>query len=1121
MVKPEDELAKRVRLSRLESTIRKEEPTPPKEIDQRKREGADTAYRKTETALPSSRYGGKFIRWMSIQDETEKTSSDRDNSSTNLQAQKPPATFRDYHERWKTREKSSEPWVWNGALFDALEYRLSFQNAPKAKPLAYWLDGSPTAKIRKALEGTGISERIVQYWENPSKLPQKYRHTWSETREPYVKYAAGVSEYLFWRNLVINLKEATYQSEDRSYKENVDAITKQFDSLSESLQQFRKAIPTNDVNGAVMAMENKTKSIDQPVSTTGLHKGLEGLVDELKLRAEKLTQPTKGKKNKSNNTKWTSVDESLLQNLITSPLLGAEPRKELEKVANVTSELKNWQLTIYPLLSTEKLNQILTQASPGPLQLSPQYWKNRITLDSLRVIEKLCGFNNAASPLSYSDGQSDLLERFKNYGENEQGNPFNAAINRWHFYHLGEMEKGLFEAARKDRHGVAGIIVSPVPLDATTLFTDNLKDGTFVELKKNQAALSANFKLKIQFIGATKTPERCALTWDTNIKSASGKVLPEMLVRPRDSEPWKRWESGKPDELRVGAEEIQIEVRLAPNEALPLDSYLEITKVDDSERLRIPIFSDANRIEVVFVDEANDPNRVLVAANNVLELKAPCFKETTAVYSCYLYNRLPRERTATVRFYKDKQMKQEFFSSGAEAVKLLAADLQKSTEPTRQKIQLTHLQREQGNSSYPKVLYASIQETSGADRPSSTKAEPIEIRFIPILPIDQTSWEITTEPSDLRSIGEVEVRIQETPLLPVKTKVELSSLQEPGYDKYEGLFAPNEVTKDKPITLKFPPILPDKRYLFAAQIGDYKRAKFFEQDFKATRKLAEVTRPGRLNVKSIEGLVPPEGEKPMIFPSFENGPEGSRSVKYSSLRLKIEADAPDQKVYWSIQNEGLDDDDTEKKRRQWDDRTFLPVLDTDGGNLSVRFDVSELNEEIQLESLMPAENETRRLILNLQAGSASWERVLIMDRKPPSADAKFRKSTIRSNEIQEILLSEGATFSFFIETQDEEENKGSGLREAYFEFVKSDQDRKSAVRIPQEFCSTTPTKDGFNCNVTVDMKNKFWLDHKRSDLAAYLVTIDKAGNEQLDHTPLKIRWVNPVPPKSSPATKPQ
>jgi hypothetical protein len=1123
-VKPNDEFAQNVRLSRFEGTIPKEEISPEKESNGKKNDETAASSPRKENGGSLSRNMIRFVRMINLQDESGKPNSENNAPPSNQSVTKTPTTFREYHEWWKNR-KSGEPWVWNGAQFDALNYRLSLQNSidPKEsnESLKVWLAIDSPVKVREAFKGSIISERIVQFWESPDKLPSKYKNTWSRTRDKYVEYAAGVSEYLFWRNLIVSLKEVTYQSNDHSYEENIDTLVKQFVSLSVSLERFRTAIPADDDSGAIVAMESKRESIDRPVDTASLHRSLESLLDELKMKAE--NQPTKGKKNQSRTAKWTSVDESLLLTLIASPLPGAEPRKQLAKVSTDTSELKNWHPAIDSLLSTEKLNQILTQASPDPDQSSTQYWKNELTLNSLMVIEKLCGFdnhldkqNNSGSLLDYSDEQSHLLKRFK-----EQSTPFNAAVNRWHFYHLGEMSMSLREAAEGDRHGGAGIIVSPAPLKATTLFLANtLNNEQYIELKQNNelqqsTERSATFALNVEFLGASKKPESCRLKWDSNIKDADGKTLLKLFTQTNNIQPWK---PGEPTDLRVTSGEIKFEIRLASKETLPLNSYLEITK-EDNEQLRIPIFTDANRIEMVFINEASDPSRNLFAVNNVLELNGPCFKETTAGYSCFLYNRLPRERTATIKFYKDKQMKQELFSSGPEPVKLSAVDLQKSAEPTRKKIQLTPLKQEESTSSVPKTLFAYIEEAIVPNvRPAPGKVEPIEIRFKPILPVDQTIWEVTTAPDKLGSVPEVEVSIHDSPLCPQKTIVGLLNVKEPGYDLYPGAFSPVEVSKNKPNTLKFPPITSDERYLFAAQIGDYPRAKFYMQDMKETKNFAEVTRPGRLRVKSLEGILPPESGIPIVFPGFQNGPDGRRSLSetYSSLNLEIEADAPNRKIYGSIRNEGLDDEDTGTKRFNWDDRTFLPVIDTEGGNLSVRFDVSDLNEEIQLESLMPGEDETRRLVLRLKAGSVTWERVLILDRKPPDANAKVRKSSSRSIPIQEMQLRDGESFKFFIETKDEDGNRGSGLSDAYYMFGKSTEDRKSAVRVPETFCEAKPTKDGFDVSISVDMMDSFWQNHKKDDLA-YLVTIDKAGNEQSSHIPLAIRWLEP---KDAPVAKP-
>lgn len=1136
VVRLDGQLAQEVRLSRFEKNISKEETASSEESDKKKKDDPETTLRGTIPSSPNSRHSVKLVRLATLPDELAKPSVEKDNSSTQAEIDKKPSTtptsFRDYHESFKRRDRN-DSWNWHGAQFDALNYRLSLQESADPEKselrLKEWLERNGPSDARQAFKDSGFSERIVGYWEAPDKLAPKYRGIWEGTRDRYIQYAVGISEFLFWRNLVVNLKEATYQFGAPVYDESISALASQFEVFSNSLIQLRAAMPNDDETGAIKAMANKEKSIGPPVDTTVFQQSLKRLVNELLERSEGATKENKGAKNNSTAATWTAVEESLLQTLIAFPLLDASLRKQLNEVETQTSKLKNWQLAINSLPSIEKLNRSLKQASPKETPFSPSHWKNKLVLESLRVIEKLCGFDkpvgnrSSDSITSYSDAQSNLLNRFKNRkesgGSEDPGSPFIFAINRWHFYHLGEKTNELKKVAEKDRHGVAGIIVSPAPVKDTTLYLIRTPNNErFLELKLDSKSPQstervAKFSLKVEFLGTDATPKSCILKWDFKTEDANGRNPAGVSIQSSQKQPWK---AGEFAEFPVASGEISFEIRLPSGESLPLRSILEITKADDSEKLRIPVFADANRIELVF---ENEEGRKFFARDNVLELTGPCFKDTKAVYSCYLVNKLPRERTATVEFFKDKEGKQPLLKSEGEIVALQPADLQNIAEPARRKIQLTPIKEEKLKGLFPKVLYALIQETG----PNSPKPERIEIRFDPILPEDQTTWAITTEPRDLGSVAEVKFSIPNTPQNPAKTTIELGNVQLPDYDKYTGVFAPIEITKDEPKILKFPALESDKRYLFAVQIGDYPRAIFFEQNAKADSKIAAVTRPGRLRVKSIDGIAPEDSERPIIFKSFDDTSKERPLIieNYSSLTLDIEADSPNQKVSCTIQSEGLDDGEinpTPLLDRTFRDRTFRPILDAEGGNFAVSFDVSELREEIYIGDWLPRENETRKLVLslNVDTGSEPWKRTLLFDRAPPNANARFYKSLKGNNAITFIEISEGVQPIFYLRTQDGDGNKESGLSEAYFELGIKDQSRNKAERIPEEACTMKPTQDGFS--VALNTGNDFWVKRKGNDLVAYLVTTDKAGNEQRDHPPLTIIWKST---KSTPATKPQ
>ncbi len=1127
-----------LRLSRYEKPI--EKPKPSEESDKKKKGDAETAYRDTEPASPQYSHNVKLVRWVTLQDESAKPNAEKSNSSTNAEAEKPPTTpttFRDYHESLRTRDPKAS-WVWHGAQFDALKYRLSLQESVDPEKSASrpkeWDEKDASSKARRAftnpgLSDSGLSEKIVDYWEHPEKLPPKYKDVWRGTRDRYIQYVVGISEYRFWRNLVVSSKEATYQSDDPIYDESIKSLADQLEALSKSLIQFRAAMPAEDSSGALVAWKKKSQSND-PVDTTTLYQSLKRLVDKLVKRSKDATKKDKGENNKSADASWTAVDESLMQVLAAFPLLDASQRQQLGEVEKSTSDLKNWQLAIGSLPTPEKLKLLLKKVSPSEAAFSPSHWKNKLALESLGVIEELCGFDkpegsrSSDSITSYNDGQSNLLNRFKNGkqsgGSEDRGNPFIFAINRWHFYHLGEMTRDLKDAANDDRHGVAGIIVSPAPVTDTTIsLAGTPNDEKFLELKSIRKVSqfterSATFGINVEFLGTDANPVSCKLKWELLADDTNG--MTPMELRTQKGQVLQPWKRGEFQVLDVTSGQIKCEIRLSSKGSLPLKSILKITKVDDNEELLIPVFTDANRIELVF---ENEDGRKFFARDNVLELAGPCFQDTKAVYSCYLLNKLPRERSVTVTFCKDKKDKQPLFKSEEERIQ--PANLQK--------IQLPPIDGKGATEPFPDVLYAFIQESIEGS-PKAESVEPIEIRFKPILPTDdrtQTTWKITTAPSVIGSAAKVEFSILNTPISPAKTTIKLENIEEPGYDKYTGALASLETTKGEPKTLEFPALERDKRYLFAVRIGDYPRALFFEQDpTKEDRKFAEPGRPDRLVVKKItsgENKFSPKDNETIIFPRYKTGTNVPiELINYSSLILDIEADSPDRRVFWSLTPDGLDDRQNETMQRSWPDRTFRPVLDASTGDLSLSFSVSDLKVEIPLAELLsgPEKDKTTSLELRLSLrselkdGGLLWNNTLLFDREPPNANAKFYKNQKSSSELSEIELSEGAEAKFFINTQDEE--NGSGLNEARFSFGR---DRKTAKELPAKLCAMETSKNGFQCSITVDLKDASWSDHRQGiEEFLYLVTTDKAGNEQHDHPPLTIVWKKP---KSTPAAKPQ
>jgi hypothetical protein len=1029
-----------------------------------------------------------------------------------------PKSIWQLRDRWNSTSADGTAWTWTAADYAPMQWRWSLYQLSSPKSSIRNADGldvflqwdREAHQLNSKEQSTVAMQNFVQsrargIWMQPDVIAKSKREEWRSIQREYRKYILAVSEFLFWRDLVMTLPASDRVSAKSASSESGP---KDLMELIGYLQQMHQRLPSKDAQGAIDSWQ---RFISSPVSgdpLAPLQMWLESQIKQLEAV-----------------NRWTWLDEHRSVGLLASPVLSLSQRQRLEAIQtkqSIVTELPDQKLD---------LNQIVN-SQPNPESLVNQ---GKLFLDCAKTCSQLYGWplpsleEKSNGPYQdllhlsdrYREHQQTLVERLRRRDTNPNaGDNFSERIQRWHVYNLAELGNSLIEIARMDPQGSCGIVVLPLNANAIEV---RIADS-FVDV--GERSVTATFLAGVDYLGQLEDPlTQCELLWTTE------PFIPDLQLSVDN----KVWPPNRFTSVGISNKSIRVQVN-PPKEGFvfPPNTRIYIRSQDQDIGASIPILQSAAAIELLVKEQNAGRNpSVSQLSKGIFQISGPIFKGAFSRFEFAIQNKLPKKRFASVRLFAVSGKERRIAES---AVVELPAAIPGQPGFPQSAVSMLPMRTEEAPRSPDSELSRFRYEIQEFDSMPVVPDGNARVIASP-KPTAIFEGQIQLSPKDPRSYTEIEfdpnIEIGFAPRLTVKSiktnpfpgEIELKAQSVHGAEGFAAVKTLKNNGQEAQLNL----IRLDRNTdaLFSLDIADFPRAHFYSLNANTRPTFSETPVQNRMDPTRISfagALLDPPAEleknpwleldklrgqsretPTLIFPAWIDTSAGRAKVRFSGLRIQGVFDTqPGVNVEWNIRKSN---DATEETllAGSWPDRSYYPDFLFDGG-LSLRFDVGELSRVIDMSSLSSETSE--QFELNVRAGNkaASWQ--LMFDRRPPNPKGRLIYNDGNRFRNTLVLFSD-SKIEIEIETQDD--TYGSGIKLGKIS-LSNEEDGKFNEKSPLSWLSNVFDEDGRR-GLRFSVSPKAFESMPSGDYWLHLATFDRAGNQQSDHVPMKVSWKDAPQPK--------
>ncbi|MEQ1829160.1 MAG: hypothetical protein ABL921_24570 [Pirellula sp.] len=1097
-------LAKQVRLSIREtsSTTKSKEAKGTEKLEPSPKPNAPKSEANVDSSFPKSKRVERFVS-NNVQDPA-RAKIDQSAGAEVLQTsnqRKEPTSVWQLRDQWATSYSTPGVWTWTASEYSAAEWRnellcearkdLFASSQTRFIPWNKAVNQETQSPLEVLKSFVDLKEKI--FWTNSDLLPSHLREEWNAIRPRYREYIHSVSELLFWRDLFMDLPSAG---------NSTSLDEKALNSMFDQLQVMRQKLPASDDENAIDTWNQSRTAIpqDKPISL---------LRDQL----EKLVAAVEKK-----NNSWNWADEHRCHTLLSSPLLTEAQRTRLEK-SRPKDPKKNIETVRF------SSDQDLAEMIRGARNIGLLKTKKDLFLKCAETCSKLylvpLPILKESSADADDQGVLVLAKRFLNHQDEltaklgnavyaNEKNALSHKINRWHVYHLAEMRSELLKIAKDDAPGNHGIVVFPTNHKAIVVRPPS---PTYVDL--SESSESASFLLSVGYLAFDEPLTECDLVWNSDPPNFNGRLFVN----------GKEWPRNDKTTIKVVDKSVRVQLSV-PGEGMriPLNTKLFIHVADQDRPLAIPVLQRANALELVVSEKSLATNWQPQHTDDAIHLFGPIFKGAQATFEFALRNKQPKKRFAILKIYTENETSQLIAQS--DLLELpegsfsgIQPSIQVPVSPIKGKSETNPI------ASLVRTLRYEIEEFESPLLKSEASApNPTTTGAIPSKRINQFSGKLLLEhwnprdavivkPATKVELGDAArliLTLQDAPYVPGELDIHVIGIQGSSFTATKTF--KTDIGK---LEVELPRLDANTNLLLGVDLGGYPRAHFFELNANNNPAFSEVFFQS-IEVSSLtpifsESLPTPKEPKPtqptrkIFFPNWLETPNGRAKTRCTGLRVQGKFDtSPNSDIQWSIRRKNSLAGEL-LFSGTWQDRNYTPVTSFDG-SMKLHFEVGEVDRIIDLTNIASDTSELLELAFKAGNKESRWE--LLFDRQDPNPKGKWQH--LDAGRVRDVVnLYEDSNIDVEFLTQDDP--NGSGLRSGKVSRSGQSSGRYNENDPLDWKCSHFDEGNRIGSRFAVNLKS--FVDLPKGDYWIHVATIDGAGNQQVDHPPLKVIWNRSPSPK--------